>query len=73
MNDPMLDTMTERLGRLERENRRLKAAGVRVPCVGAGRVRMAPDGTSANCTGAGPFFHDPMGLAHTRMASGVGS
>lgn len=27
MNDPMLDTMTERLGRLERENRRLKRIG----------------------------------------------
>ncbi|MFQ5804651.1 MAG: hypothetical protein ACE5JQ_17315 [Candidatus Methylomirabilales bacterium] len=69
MNEPTMDTLAQRLDRVERENRRLKRAGVvalavivAVVLMGQATWKLAPPGKPGKVVGAEQFIvHDARG------------
>jgi len=77
MNEPTMETLARRLDRVERENRRLKVAGVVALAVIAGGVLMgqgigktAPPGKPGKIVGAEQFIvHDARGGVRAELGT----
>ncbi len=77
MNEPTMDTLARRLDRLERENRRLKIAGVMALAViaaivlmGQAASKLAPPGKPGKVVGAEQFIvHDARGGVRAELGT----